>query len=232
MSLYNAVNKHHSNRLLYLCASCRPRFLLFVKAQPSVPHDDRPSDITLAGIDQKIDEIREKIEEISNATTPDAFSSVLKRCNNPEPFRVIQQQQEADMRELSEIEARRLNVIIFSQTPTSISKVCEALDLEETDITEQTTLNTKGKVQPIKIRVASERTKWHIISQLHKKLEQVYARPDLTPKQQQKDRELVKELQEMRKQDDGKKYKISRGRIVELKPQSEEGQLPKNSPSS
>ena len=161
--------------------------------------------------------MREKIDHIVETTAMEkpTYSSTLQQSAGPEPFQMIQQQQAEGIREYNDIQARRLNVIVFGLgKDQSIDTVREALEIDEAAITDQITLKSKGKNQPIKVQVADERTKWYIIAHLHRKLDKVYARPDLTPKQQQADRELVKDLQEKRKLNDGKTYKIHRGKIV------------------
>ena len=131
-------------------------------------------------------------------------------------------------------ETRSKNLIVFgvkesnedvSGHETSIEQVSNVLkacrflcDLTKNHVYRLGKKTSNGKPRPIKICLPSEADKWELIKRINReKPDGVFARLDLTREEQDQDFQLRLRLREAREADTKNKYKIVKGKIVQIK---------------
>ena len=100
-----------------------------------------------------------------------------------------------------------------------LPRLCSELDMPQTSIVSSETI-TKAKrtIKPIRLQFDNERYKWHVIGKIRTKFssKNIFAKPDLTPKQAEVERELISNITALRTQHPNNTYKIKNGSIVTL----------------
>ena len=199
---------------------------------------------------QKIDtEIKDKVNKINIEYNPYVSSASMEvdgATNNHQIVsRVFTSAVNNVVSEREEIERRKLQVVITNLKENNNPEV------DENDAKEIFTLmkcNTKiveavrvGKVKadrprPLRITVETLADKRNLLSKAtslrqiptNHKFAYVYVKPNLTVQQQQQSKNLHVEIQEIRLKNPGKKFKITKGKIVEVV----ENQTPEVLPSN
>ena len=194
-------------------------------------------------VDEKTKNVKEEAKEEARTFAQVVNNTKIKEDLKTELTEVLDKQskelarEEALEREM--IQKRKLNLVIHnleeSQTPeedvTKTKTLLDTLGIREVEILNPTRLGYRNEEKNRIFRFSVENlvVKKTILSkapQLRQIPEdepfcRVYIRPDLTPKQLESSKNLHRELKDIREKNQEKKYKIYRGKIVQVEEEVE-----------
>lgn len=211
--LYLALSNAPENPLFFMCDSC-----ISEQKTKQAPINEKISKLNtqILANNQAITQLSKKLSYLSEG------GRTFQRQLTVPSFQVIQKLQQEVETEEKEIEKRKTSCVIYNlkeDISTFIPKLCEELNISESDITlTETIKNAKRDVKPVKLKVATEAIKWHIVGKIRTRFQtaNLYAKPDMTPKQAAEEKVLVARLSALRAKQDGATYKIKNYKVVSI----------------
>lgn len=98
-----------------------------------------------------------------------------------------------------------------------IKQFCGDLCINKRWITNVVPLRQSGPSPPIKVCCVNSEVKWNMLKGVNSlKMRGTYAKPYLSKEELQQDRALAKKVSDLRKDHNGREFKIHRGRVVEV----------------
>ena len=140
-----------------------------------------------------------------------------------------------EIEERRQIDLRKTNLIVSNMADNStdtsdckelFKQVCPNEDEVDIETTVRLGRRQPDRIQPLKIVLRSQQQKKQILQRATtlrdentaRKYKDVYIRPDLTTKQQRESKNLRDEIREKRAQEPNKRYRIQRGKVIEVVP--------------
>ena len=222
-SYFKLINDRepNMNNVKWFCSSCLPALSQFDQIkQTQAKLDNQMTNLEsmMRRLEKREEEFDKRVENIENL--------IEQKVNERFDERVAK-------------ESRKTNIIIhgLKESKKNDPKARKDEDLKEVQQI-AAALNASVKVsgcirlgarqekvkRPLKVELKTVGEKVALLKASRglrsvKKYEKVFINPDLTPKERENDKKIIKQLKETRKKNPNKRFKISQGKIVEVKGQ-------------
>jgi hypothetical protein len=226
--LYTELNKNPSGAILFCCKNCK---------QHNKPTSISESDNTLIDIKNAVEKIEKqlltqgevirKIDTQTQDLPTHSYADVVKATN--EISTVVKRVESTVGR--GEIEARKLNAIVFGLNDTSEHNPEDSVKHLLDELSLHVTVNSchrlgrrpdnPARFRPVKISFRTENDKWSFLKRLNSiKPNNIYGKLDLSQEERSQEKMLVEKLRELRggHKDADSKYKIKNWAVQEVLP--------------